>query len=246
MTDYKKNNCSKRMIATFLAEGFLLISLLSYLFYRSWIAMLFCSPLLYFYVQQKIKDQQKQRRNQLNLQFKDGILSVSAALKVGYSVENSFAQAHKDLLLLYQEKDDITLEFQHINRQLKNNVILEKILLDFARRSGVKDIKDFAEIFIIAKRSGGDLTKIIQNAVEVISEKIEVQREIQIILSAKKFEQKIMNLVPIGIIVYISISSPGFFQVLYHNLRGIMIMSGCLFVYLVAYLLAKRITDIEV
>ena len=65
-------------------------------------------------------------------------------------------------------------------------------------------------------------------------------------ISAKKMEQKIMNFVPFLIIFYIGTTSRGFFDVLYHNLIGIAVMTVCLGFYGVAYLLSKRIVEIEV
>ena len=65
-------------------------------------------------------------------------------------------------------------------------------------------------------------------------------------ISAKKMEQKIMNMVPFLIIFYVGTTSRGFFDVLYHNLIGVIIMTSCLLFYGAAYLLSKRIVKIEV
>ena len=42
------------------------------------------------------------------------------------------------------------------------------------------------------------------------------------------------------------ISFPEFFQVLYGNLIGVVVMSVCLLVYLIAYVCGKRMIEIEV
>ena len=113
-----------------------------------------------------------------------------------------------------------------------------------AKRTHVQDIKDFAEVFRIAKRSGGDLPGILRNTADLISDRIEVSREINTQIASKKMEQKIMDLVPFGIILYIDTTSPGFFDPLYHSVFGVAVMSVMLLVYLAAYLLAEKILDI--
>ena len=128
----------------------------------------------------------------------------------------------------------------------RNNSNVEDLLLDFGIRSHIDDIKDFAEIFRIAKRSGGNLTEIIQQTADVIGEKMDVRRKLSTIISAKKMEQSIMNVIPFGIILYIDWSSPGFFDALYHNFTGILIMTALLGIYGLAYVLAGRIIDIKV
>lgn len=54
-------------------------------------------------------------------------------------------------------------------------------------------------------------------------------------------ELGIMKIMPFGILLYIDMGNPGYFDSLYHNLTGAVIMTGCLGVYLGAYLLGERI-----
>ena len=53
--------------------------------------------------------------------------------------------------------------------------------------------------FFVRERSGGDFHKIIATTIEHISDKIEVEREVQTVISAKKMEQKIMNVIPVSL-----------------------------------------------
>ena len=84
---------------------------------------------------------------------------------------------------------------------------------------------------------------IIKRTIHMIKEKIEIKKEIQILLSGKKYEQRIMSMVPIAVMAYISITSKGFFSILYYNFPGILIMSICLVVYVCTVLVADYITD---
>lgn len=180
------------------------------------------------------------------MQFRDGILSISAALNAGYSMENAILQAKEDLKLMYEEDALIITEFQYMIHQLKNNQTVEEVFWDFSKRSKVEDIYNFAEVFITAKRTGGDIIKIIRRTCNSISDKIEVKREIITLITAKKFESSIMNLIPLGIILYMWAFSPGFMEPLYGNVMGIMIMTITLVLYGIAYWLSQRIINIEV
>lgn len=229
-----------------LLKGLLFLGCISYFFYHSLWALLPLSPILFVYRRLKNRERDFIKKHKLGLQFKDAILAVSASLNAGYSIENAFCEAYKDLCQIYEKEEIIIKEFLLLNRQLKNNFVLEKLLVDFGERSQVAEIKDFAEIFLVAKRSGGDFNKIIQRTALMICEKIEIKREIQTMISSKKLEQKIMNFVPLFILFYVGITSPGFFHSLYGNIAGIIIMTVCLFLYGFAYLLGEKIMDIEV
>ena len=105
---------------------------------------------------------------------------------------------------------------------------------------------EFAIVFSVAKRTGGNLTEIISRTISVISRKIEVEKEIEVLVSAKRMEARIMNGVPFFIIFYIGLTSKGFFDPLYHNPFGIVLMTICMLVYLAAYLLSEKIINIVV
>lgn len=218
--------------------------LFSVIFYRSLIAVLFLLPLGIGVWKNEKKKKISKRKRELSAQFRDCIQSVGANLKAGYSVENAFRESITDIKLLYGENSYMAIELVHIIQGMVNNINLEELLLSLGRRSGITDIKEFGEVFAIAKRNGGNMTEILMKTSSVISRKIEIDREIQVLISAKRLEQQIMNLIPFAIIIYISLTSPGFFDVLYHNTLGVCIMTVCLLVYLVAYRISTKIVDI--
>lgn len=227
-------------------QGALIGGLIGYLFYSSLAGTLILMLYGFIYMQRYKKRLVEERKWQLNLQFKDGLANLSAALNAGYSVENAFAQAAKDLKLIFPSDALIVTEFEAIVRQIGMNQTLEKVLMDFAERSGVEDIANFAEVFITAKRTGGDMIKIIKSTESVIGDKIEVKREIRTMISGKKFESNIMCFIPFCIILYLRIFSPGFLDPVYHNWFGVIFMSLLLIIYFVVYIITQKIIAIEV
>lgn len=227
-------------------QGLFVIGIILWIFYQSIVIILICSPLTYIYVKYQCKKKCRERKWELTLQFREGIQALVAALSTGYSVENAFMQAIKDLKLLYMHETMIIPEFEYIVYQIQMNMSVENALEDFAQRSTVDDIKSLSEVFATAKKSGGDLIKILRSTSRMIGDKIEVTREIITMMSAKKFEANIMGIIPIGIILYMKISSPGFLDPLYHNLVGGFIMTISLIIYVVSFTLMSRILAIEV
>lgn len=244
--DYGDYALSGKERCLYLAEGMLLIGILAYFFYHSFRAFLLLTPSIFLFLKRKKKDLAEKRRKELCIQFKDAVLSVSANQKAGASVENAFRDAYRDMAMLYGEESPICGELYAIDKGLKNNAVLEKLLYDFGCRSHIQDIMQFAEVFLIAKRNGGNMTEILSETANTIEQKSIVDNEIDVLLSARKLEQKIMNVVPFFIIFYINLTSRGFFDVLYHNPVGILIMTVCLAVYLAAYKISEKIVAIEV
>lgn len=242
---YDEYRFSAKELVQYLLEALAIIVSISYLFYHSVIPFfvgLLCLP---FYLKKKKGACILKRKEKIKLQFKEAITAFANALLVGYSIENAFIEAYEDLKLIYDEEEEFMKELRFMIHQLKNNAVLETLLLDFAQRVQISDVMDFAQVFVVAKRSGGNISNMMQQTAKTIGDKIEVKREIRTILAAKQFEQKIMNLIPIAIVAYIHITSPNYFDVLYGNVAGVMIMTACLVVYLIALLLAEKITHIE-
>ena len=246
LPDYGEYHLQGKEGALYFLEGTAMVAMIGYFFYRSWIACLGLIPLLFLFLKNKKLELAKRRRQELGMQFKDMILSVAANQRAGYSIENAFRESYRDMEMLYGAKGLICVEIKHIMVGLDNNMVLEKLLYELGRRSHEPDIMQFADVFHIAKRSGGNMTDILAKTASVIEQKMETDREIQLMVSGRKLEQKIMNAVPFLILFYVSSTSRGFFDVLYHNLAGIVVMTVCLGVYGAAYRLSGRIVEIEV
>ena len=131
-------------------------------------------------------------------------------------------------------------------RKLRLQIPMEQVLQEFSQRVELEDVRNFASVFTAAKRSGGDMVAIIQNTVSQISEKIEVKREIDIILASKKYEFRVMCVIPYVMILYLQLSFPEFMGVLYGNAIGIGVMTLCLTVYVGACMLGLRLIRIDV
>ena len=229
-----------------LIQGVGIAVLFGRLFYDSWIAVIFLLPLVIPWFIYKKKMEKMRRVRILGIQFRDAIASALTSLKAGYSIENAFREAGRDMELLYGKKSPICQELRRIYKGLGNNIPLEKLIGRLGKESGNADIEEFAEVFAVAKRSGGNMTDIIGRTIAVISRKMDVEKEIDVLISSKRLEAGIMNNVPFFIIFYISITSNGFFDPLYHNVVGVILMTICMLVYFAAYLLSQKIVNITI
>lgn len=213
----------------------------AYFFYRSIWAMLPLSAVGVFLFRNIRRKKAEQARRELSSQFRECILCVSASLRAGYSVENAFLEAEKDMEVMYGKDALICAELKFLRRGLNINITVEELLEDIAKRSGCEDIGEFARVFALAKRNGGNMAEIIQTSANRIGKKIELRGEMQTVLSGRQMEFMIMRLMPFGILFYIEMGTPDYFAPLYHNPLGVAVMTGCLAVYLGAYFLGEAV-----
>ena len=220
--------------------------LILYVFYGSFIMAPFIIPVWMLYMRDWITDMSGKKEQQFRSQFRDSIQEMSSVLKAGYSVENAIREVNKDLTPMYEKDSRIRKEFNRMVHQLEMKIPVISVLEAFAARTGQEDVEDFVNVFAASKKSGGDSITIIRNAVRIISEKIDTEKEIQTLIASKKFEFEIMCAVPFAIILYMKLTFGEFLSVLYGNAAGVIIMTICLTVYIAAYITGRKIIRIEV
>ena len=218
----------------------------AYVFYRSMEAFLIFFPFGAGYPLIMRRELKKRRLAQLRSQFLEALAVLTPFLSAGYPIENAFSASVGELEGLFGGDEMITREFAYMENQIHMNQTVEQVIGEFAERSGLEEVQSFAEVFGAAKRSRGQLIPIISRTTEIIREKGEVKSQIQDMTASRRMEQKIMNRMPFAIILYVEITSPGFFDIMYTTWTGRILMTCCLGIYLLSLWLSKTILDIEI
>lgn len=242
--DYRIYAFDKKTAVLCVLEGVLLNALISVLFYNSLLAMIPGMILIVFYYKEKKHVLARKRMQGMRRELKEFLNALVAALQTGRSLENAFIEAVKDLERYVEEKTPLVLELKQICVKVSLGEALEKLLLDFSRRSHMEELEYFSEVFSVGKRSGGNIVSIMKNTIRMLQERMEVEEEIATAITEKKLEFQVMTVIPLAMIVYLRISVGNLLDSLYGNVMGICVMSLCLVIYGGCYLYGKRILEI--
>ena len=218
----------------------------NYLCYRSFWFLLMGIPAGIWYIRWKKKEKIDKRKKRIAYHFQDVLHGLQTAVRAGYAMERAVTECRKELEQIYGTEDELVKELVYMERQMKVGVGVDQLFLDLGLRTGVEDILNFGEIFMISRKSGGNLGDIMEKMARIIGEKIRVSREIDVAIAGKKMEQLIMSLVPGGMILYMQASSRGFMDVLYHNPAGVCVMTICLCVYGCSFYMGRKIVRIAI
>lgn len=244
--DYNRYVCSKKEIFKLIVLYLCLDLLITFFFYKSVAAFLIL--LLGFPIAYKSykKDLCEKRKRKLVAEFSETLTSVSVNMKAGFSLENAFVESYKDIKLFYKEESLMAEEILRIRKGLEINITLEELIEDLSKRSGQEEITLFSEVLKASKRNGGNITEVLSNTAERIQESICVDKEIETLISEKKLELRIMEIMPFVILLYLQVTSVGYFDVCYEGVKGRVFMSGMLLIYFLSMGLGKKIMKIEV
>ncbi len=241
--DYRKPFRNKAQWIKPLLQTAGMILFFSWFFYRSLFAVAIMIIPGIWYFRNCIRRQQSRNQWELTIQFKECILAVANSLRTGYAVENAFLESREDIRMLYGEHSVMYGELELIRRGMILNITLEELVEDLAGRSGCDEIRQFSAVLTVAKRGGGNVSQIIRNTAELISDKVDTTQEMMTLLRGRQMEQKVMEIMPFAITLYIGSTYPGYFAPLYHNMTGYIVMTVCLAIYIGAYVAGEKIMN---
>ncbi|BBI32067.1 type II secretion system F family protein [Cohnella abietis] len=245
MTEYRVYHLSKyeRLWAIVLGCSFCYIAI--WLMYRQAVIALIAAPLGLLYPRYYAKALCRKRLDKLRLQFKEALQALSSLLSAGRSVENAFMSLENDLsLLIGDTQSDLMMELRAISNRLLNGEQLEVCLQDFARRSNLEEVRNFADVIAICKRAGGDLVEVVRRTSQLIGEKLEVELEVSVLISQKKFESRIMMGMPFAFVGVIGFMAGDYMEPLYQGM-GFVLLTVCLILLMLCSWWMFRIMDIK-
>lgn len=238
--DYSTYQLERKESLLITLQGLGITALIAIFCYRHILALALGILILPLWRRMQYQRLLKKQTNALRREFLEALQSVSGALYAGYSMENAWLSAREDLHMIYQGKSMMVREIDHMLKALSIGKNLGMILRDLGERSGLEEVKTLCQVLEFAMKAGGDFSKIIQSAIGRMLDQYEVCLEIDAITAEKQLEYKIMLIVPVGIIIYISLASPGYLDAIYTTLLGRVVMSLCLVAYAAAIYMAKK------
>ncbi len=241
--DYKKYKLTMKQWCLASLVGLIGAACAVLIFYRnSWITILAGGGGAIILPQMYKRQLIQKRQQQLSVEFKEALYSLVVSLRAGRSMEGAFTASLEDLdpimtPLIYREWNEIV-------KQMQVGFTVEDSLEDLGSRSGIEEIQSFARTIAICKRTEGDVARIMENTIHLLQERMEIQIELKMLLTKKKTEQKILNMMPFVVIGLLMLMSPDYLSPLYDCLQGQIVMTVCVGLTLLSYILSKKISDI--
>ncbi len=238
---------SKGEIVKYYLISYWCIFFLSLLFYKSLFLSLICGFVclrgLSYY-----KTHIFERKKTIVLkEFNEVLYSMSTSFEMGRSLVFALEQAERTLLTIYKDKSLLANEIMKTRLEIVNGNQREEIALSsLSQRVPLEDIRDFVDVYIFCKKTGGNVGKVISSSSQIITEKITIEREIIALMSQKKFEGQIIIGMPIVTILFLNIFSPDYLELLYTTIQGRLIMTASLLGIIVSFIYMNKLTHVEI
>lgn len=185
------------------------------------------------------------RKRRLRTQFFDLLESLAVGMRAGNPMFTALESASADIRLIHGESSDINVELSIILARFQNSVPLSKSFLDFAQRSELEDIMSFASIYATIEGKSNRADEIVKKTQEIISDKMQIEMEIQTMMTGAKQEANIMLFMPLVILAVIGYAGAGFMDAIYTTAGGRVVATGGLIMFFISFLLMKKFSEVK-
>lgn len=185
------------------------------------------------------------RRKKLRTQFKEMLEALSVAMRAGNPPAKALQSAREDLLLLYNESSDIIVEMDIIIKSFDNAIPLSESFHDFAERSGLDDIESFASIYKTIEGKSSRADEIVRQTQSIIGDKMEIEMEIETLMTSAKNEMNIMTMMPLVILLILGYIGSGFMDAIYTTTGGRVAATVGLIIFVFSVAYGRKISSIR-
>jgi len=244
--DYQKSPsvAIDHIIAFFI--GFAMGFLVLYIFYKLFVLSLIGGAILgVVNILVSAHTAINKRKLKLRVQFYDLLEAMSVAMRAGNPVLRSMQSAKEDLILIYPGDSDIITELDIIIGKFNNAMPISEAFSDFAKRSGLEDIAGFASIYATIEGKSSRADEIVRETQQIIADKMEIEMEIDTLMTAAKSEVNIMLMMPLVILGIIGYAGAGFMDAIYTTGAGRFVSTGGLVVFILSFIMARKFSSVK-
>ena len=188
----------------------------------------------------RLSIQRRRRLEKLEEQMPDAIDVIKRALRAGHPFNAAIKLVADDM------DQPIAKEFELTFSDLNYGGEVRRALLGLLSRVPSVTVMALVTSVMVQRETGGNLAEILDQIAKVVRGRFRFERRVRTLSAEGKMSAWILALVPLGLVVIMSIASPGYLPILLSNPLGhkMLYVAGILGVIGIVWI--RRIIKIEV
>jgi len=187
-----------------------------------------------------IKNLQVQRKMRFQAQLVDGLMVLSSSLKGGLS----FLQALE--VLVEEMPAPFSQEFGLIIRENKMGVTLEESLKRLSERIDLEEVKLLTNSILVARETGGDLTKVLSRLSTTIRDNSKLKDTIRTLTLQGRMQGIIMSVLPFVFIFSVVSFNRQHFDIMFQSETGRMLLFIAAILQAVGIILINKFSKVRI
>ncbi|MBN2558528.1 MAG: hypothetical protein JXB33_07235 [Clostridia bacterium] len=191
------------------------------------------------------KEHKKARDADLTDRFLDFLICLEPVLNSSGAFPGLFAEAAADYRGIHGG-DSMCKYLEDAVKGFRMNNATSDVLYEMACGIDIEDAHMFAASISACERNGGNLVEITRRTTGILSGKIHIKRNIEVMISGRRFEQKVITAMPIALVMVFSVTAGSYLAPLYSSFAGRLAMSAAGLMFLAQWYFCKRIAEIGI
>ena len=183
---------------------------------------------------------QGQRQKAFGNQLPDAIGLLANSLRSGYSLPQSME------LLSREMQAPVSTEFGRVVREIGLGLAFEQAMNNLVRRNKNEDLDLTVTAVLVNHEVGGNLSQVLEIIGHTIRERIRIKGEIQVLTAQQKASGYVVGSMPFILTMVLFVLNPEYMGELFRSLCGYMMACTSFGLVGLAFLLIRRIVNIEV
>lgn len=182
----------------------------------------------------------KKRLEKFDLQLVESLANMSNALKAGFSITQAFEAVVKE------GQRPIAQEFDVFLKQARVGVSFSHAMENLGERVKSDDLALVIAAIETARRTGGNLTEILENISHTIRERMRIAIRVKTLTAQGRIQGIVAACMPAVMGVVLMIIKPDIMLPFLHSAVGVLVIGIVTLLIIVGWIVIKKIIDIDV
>lgn len=173
-------------------------------------------------------------------QFPDALEFVARAMRTGHAFTVSLEMLHKEF------GPPLSVEFRRTFEEQNLGLPLEVALERLGTRVPLLDVRFFVSAVSLQKRTGGNLSGLLDNLSYLIKERFKLRGKIRAISAHGRISGLVLSMIPVTVAILMFMTNPDYILFFFDDPDGKVMLAVMVILQLLGFVSIKKLTDIGV
>ncbi len=182
----------------------------------------------------------RKRLHHFEGQFPDGLEFIARSMRAGHAFSVALEMLHREF------DEPMAGEFRRTFEEQNLGMPLEMALAKLAERIPLLDVKFFASAVQLQRKTGGNLTEILDKLAQLIRERYQLRGKIRAVSAHGRMTGKALSSIPVFVGVMMCFVNREYATFFSQTFDGRLMIAGAVVLQIIGYLVIQKIVNIEI
>ncbi|MCG8432070.1 MAG: type II secretion system F family protein [Candidatus Omnitrophica bacterium] len=233
-------NVERKQVTAFFTLSPLVFAIIGLILFQHWIGIVVGITIGLALPNLCMKMWDARRKARFNSQLLDGLMMLSSSLKAGLSLLQAMEVVVEDALA------PLSQEFGWVVNEIKMGVTLEESLLKLSKRMPSEELTLIVNACLVAKITGGDLTKLFSRLSLTIRQNLRLKEEVKTLTFQGRLQGIVMLILPFVFVWVVFSFNRNHFDIMLSTEIGRILIVAAVFLDIVGIFLIIKFSQLKV